>query len=75
MSFFAVLCSSSFDGHEEEGALEIQDEAATDGCSAIVRANGGDAGLKEVQIISRHIPTWLSYSTPDEFLVWLIIHT
>lgn len=59
---------SSFDGHDEEGALEIQDEAATDGYSAVIRANGGDAGLKEVQIISQHIPIWLSYSTPDEFL-------
>lgn len=75
MSFLLVLCSSSFDGHDEEGALEIQDEAATDGYSAVIRANGGDAGLKEVQIISQHIPIWLSYSTPDEFLVWLIIHT
>ncbi|CAL5404367.1 unnamed protein product [Camellia sinensis] len=33
---------SSFDGHDEDGAMEIHDEAALDGHTAPIRVNGGD---------------------------------
>ncbi|XP_028072262.1 exocyst complex component SEC8-like [Camellia sinensis] len=56
---------SSFDGHDEDGAMEIHDEAALDGHTAPIRVNGGD---KDVKIVSRQISTWLSDSTPDEFV-------
>ncbi|CAB4270477.1 unnamed protein product [Prunus armeniaca] len=50
--------SSSFDGPDEEGTLELHDEATSDGH----RVNG------DVKIVPREMPTWLQYSTPDEFL-------
>ncbi|KAL5543049.1 hypothetical protein UlMin_010759 [Ulmus minor] len=50
---------SSFDGHDEDGALAAHDE---------VRVNGGEGYSKEVKIIPRQMPTWLLYSTPNEFL-------
>lgn len=56
---------SSFDGHDEDGAMEIHDEAALDGHTAPIRVNGGD---KDVKSVSRQISTWLSDSTPDEFV-------
>ncbi|KAI8008499.1 Exocyst complex component SEC8 [Camellia lanceoleosa] len=56
---------SSFDGHDEDGAMEIHDEAALDGHTAPIRVNSGD---KDVKIVSRQISTWLSDSTPDEFV-------
>lgn len=59
---------SSFDGHDEEGAFEQNDEATSDGHAASIRANGGDGSVKDVKFVSREIPTWLSNSTPDEFL-------
>ncbi|BBG97787.1 subunit of exocyst complex 8 [Prunus dulcis] len=49
---------SSFDGPDEEGTLELHDEATSDGH----RVNG------DVKIVPREMPTWLQYSTPDEFL-------
>ncbi|XP_057979203.1 exocyst complex component SEC8 [Malania oleifera] len=52
---------SSFDGHEEDGAAELHDEATSDATS--MRVNSG-----AVKLASRQIPTWLSFSTPDEFL-------
>lgn len=58
---------SSFDGHDEEGAFEQNDEATSDGHAAS-RANGGDGSVKDVKFVSREIPTWLSNSIPDEFL-------
>ncbi|KAL5566262.1 hypothetical protein UlMin_029426 [Ulmus minor] len=51
--------SSSFDGHDEDGALDAHDE---------VRVNGGEGYSKEVKIVPRQMPTWLLYSTPNEFL-------
>ncbi|KAK2995859.1 hypothetical protein RJ640_015819 [Escallonia rubra] len=59
---------SSYDGHDEDGALDMHDEATLDGYAASVRVNGGDSNLKDVKILSRLIPTWLSFSTPDEFV-------
>ncbi|KAJ4720725.1 Exocyst complex component SEC8 [Melia azedarach] len=51
---------STFDGHEEEGPLEPHDEASLDGHAT--RING------DIKVDSRQIPTWLSNSTPDEFI-------
>ncbi|XP_068331087.1 exocyst complex component SEC8-like [Pyrus communis] len=53
--------SSSFDGVDEEGTLELHDEATSDGHTS-VRING------DVKIVPHEMPTWLQYSTPDEFL-------
>lgn len=36
---------------------------------ASIRVNGGDGILKDVKMVSRQMPIWLSNSTPDEFLV------
>ncbi|CAN1238308.1 Exocyst complex component SEC8 [Linum grandiflorum] len=59
--------SSSFEGHDEDGSLELHDEASLDGHAASVRGNG-DGITKEPKVVSRHIPSWLSNSTPDEFI-------
>ncbi|GFZ14697.1 subunit of exocyst complex 8 [Actinidia rufa] len=59
---------SSFDGHDEDGAPGTLDEAISDGHTAIIRVNGGDSTLKDVKVVARQIPAWLSYSTPDEFV-------
>ncbi|TXG49465.1 hypothetical protein EZV62_025340 [Acer yangbiense] len=52
---------STFDGHDEEGSLEQHNESSSDGHGAVI--NGGDGNMK-----SRQIPSWLSNSTPDEFV-------
>ncbi|KAL3523498.1 hypothetical protein ACH5RR_016332 [Cinchona calisaya] len=52
---------SSFDGHDEDGALDIQEDSLS-------KVNGGDGASKDVKIFSRQIPIWLSDSTPDEFV-------
>ncbi|CAL0316828.1 unnamed protein product [Lupinus luteus] len=52
----------SFDAHDDEGALELTDEATLDGNMATMKING------ESKIGLRQMPTWLSNSTPDEFL-------
>ncbi|KAI5575327.1 hypothetical protein BDE02_10G203200 [Populus trichocarpa] len=57
---------SSFDGHDED--LDITDEATSDGHTASVRTNGGDGNMKDIKVGSRQIPSWLSNSTPDEFI-------
>lgn len=54
--------SSSFDGPDEEGTLELHDEATSDGHTTSARVNG------DVKIVPHQMPTWLQYSTPDEFL-------
>ncbi|XP_047966594.1 exocyst complex component SEC8-like isoform X2 [Salvia hispanica] len=54
---------SSFDGHNEDGTLDMHDDAAPNGYTPTMKANGGDA-----RMFSRHIPVWLSDSTPDEFV-------
>ncbi|KAM6584398.1 hypothetical protein CsatB_011400 [Cannabis sativa] len=59
---------SSFDGHDEDGALELHDEVTSDGHTTLVRVNGGEGFPKDVKTISRPMPTWLLNSTPDEFL-------
>ncbi|KAL4621529.1 hypothetical protein ACB092_06G234900 [Castanea dentata] len=59
---------SSFDGHDEEGALELPDDATSDGHMASIRVNGGDGIPKDFKMVSRQMPIWLSNSTPDEFL-------
>ena len=64
-----MIFSSSFDGHDEDGAPVTLDEAISDGHTAIIRVNGGDSTLKDVKVVACQIPAWLSYSTPDEFVV------
>ncbi|KAL1553199.1 exocyst subunit [Salvia divinorum] len=54
---------SSFDGHNEDGTLDMHDDAAPNGHTPTMKANGGDA-----KMFSRQIPVWLSDSTPDEFV-------
>lgn len=62
--------SSSFNGHDEDGALDLQDDT-------LAQANGGNGLLRDVKMDSHQIPRWLSESTPDEFCVWMlnILHT
>lgn len=62
------MCSSSFDGHDDEGALDLNGEATLDGNLGTMRINGSDVP-KDVNAALRQMPTWLSNSTPDEFLV------
>nr|XP_010942478.1 exocyst complex component SEC8 isoform X2 [Elaeis guineensis] len=57
--------SSSFDGHDDESTMEVLDGGASDGVLQSLKAHAGDGHVKT---ISRQIPTWLSYATPDEFL-------
>ncbi|XP_054817505.1 exocyst complex component SEC8 [Prosopis cineraria] len=57
----------SFDGHEEEGALEINEEAALDGHMSTLKVHGGDV-TKDTKTAFSQMPIWLSNSTPDEFL-------
>ncbi|KAB1219033.1 Exocyst complex component SEC8 [Morella rubra] len=59
---------SSFDGQDEEGALELHDGATSDGNVASIKVNGGDGNLKDVKIVPHQMPPWFSNSTPDEFL-------
>ncbi|CAK7325414.1 unnamed protein product [Dovyalis caffra] len=59
-----VSILSSFDGHDED---DVPDEATSDGHSASMRTNG-DGNMKDVKIVPRHIASWLSNSTPDEFI-------
>ncbi|KAF5453412.1 hypothetical protein F2P56_028316 [Juglans regia] len=56
---------SSFDDHDEEGALE---DAASDGHMSSVGINGGNGNLKDAKTLPRQTPIWLLNSTPDEFL-------
>ncbi|XP_027367422.1 exocyst complex component SEC8 isoform X2 [Abrus precatorius] len=58
---------SSFDGHDEEGTLDSNEEATLDGNTAAMRINGGDVP-KDSNTALRQMPAWLSNSTPDEFL-------
>ncbi|KAJ8748917.1 hypothetical protein K2173_013352 [Erythroxylum novogranatense] len=53
--------SSSIDGHDEDASVDVHDDAAADGLAA---SNGS---IKDVKI-HRQIPSWLSNSTPDEFV-------
>lgn len=59
---------SSFDGHDEEGASELHDEVASDGHATSLRVNGNEGYSKDIKTVPRQMPTWLSNSTPDEFL-------
>ncbi|KAJ4965278.1 hypothetical protein NE237_017127 [Protea cynaroides] len=59
---------SSFDGHDDESALEMLDGAASDGYISSKKASGGDGTLKDVKFVSRQIPPWLAHSTPSEFI-------
>ncbi|KAG9150176.1 hypothetical protein Leryth_009755 [Lithospermum erythrorhizon] len=45
---------SSFDGHDEDSALDDHDGTTSNG--------------KDIKVASRQIPNWLSESTPDEFI-------
>ncbi|KAK6136197.1 hypothetical protein DH2020_030088 [Rehmannia glutinosa] len=57
----------SVDGGED-GTIDSHDDATSNGYTPSMRANGGDTGAKDVKIVSRQIPMWLSDSTPDEFV-------
>lgn len=57
--------SGSFDGHDDEVTLEMPDGAASNGIALSAKVNGGDGQLK---MVSRKLPMWLSYSTPNEFV-------
>ncbi|XP_073128850.1 exocyst complex component SEC8 isoform X2 [Henckelia pumila] len=59
--------SSSVDGHNEDGAVDMND-AASEGYTPSARVNGGDSGTREMKIVARQVPIWLSDSTPDEFV-------
>lgn len=50
------MCFSSFDGRDEEGILDSNGEATLD-------------VPRDASSALRQMPTWLSNSTPDEFLV------
>ena len=63
----SICLHSSFDGHD--GDLDISEEATSDGHIASMRASGGGGNVKDIKIASRQIPSWLSNSTPDEFIV------
>lgn len=69
LHYCSLVSRSSYDGHEEASTLELNDEAVSDGQSTFSRVNGGDGGLKEAKLVTRQLPTWLSNSIPDEFLV------
>lgn len=56
---------SSFDGHDETYSNE---EGTLDGNMTGTRTNGSDVP-KDSNNALRQMPTWLSNSTPDEFLV------
>ncbi|KAK4480355.1 hypothetical protein RD792_013426 [Penstemon davidsonii] len=61
---------SSVDGgsFDDEGTMDIHDDATSDGCTPSMRVNGGDSGARGVKLFSRQTPIWLSESTPDEFV-------
>ncbi|KAF6140233.1 hypothetical protein GIB67_000281 [Kingdonia uniflora] len=56
---------SSYDGHDDDSGVEIVNGTSSDG---LTRVHGGDVNPKDAKIISRQIPMWLAYSTPNEFL-------
>ncbi|KAK1310975.1 putative exocyst complex component 4 [Acorus calamus] len=58
----------SFDGHDDESTLEAFDGGGSDGNFSSMKVNGGDGFMKDIKTTSHQIPSWLSYSTPDEFL-------
>ncbi|KAK6156340.1 hypothetical protein DH2020_010588 [Rehmannia glutinosa] len=64
----SLLLTSLFNGHSEDGTIDSHDDATSNGYTPSMRANGGDTGAKDVKIVSRQIPMWLSDSTPDEFV-------
>jgi len=68
--FMSIFLHSSFDGPDED--LDISDEATPDGHIGSMRANGGNGNMKDIKIVSHQIPSWLSNSTPDEFIVWTL---
>ncbi|KAI3458935.1 hypothetical protein Pfo_015598 [Paulownia fortunei] len=59
---------SSFDGHNEDGTMDMHGDATSNGYTPSMRTNGGDTGARDAKILSRQIPMWLSDSTPDEFV-------
>ncbi|XP_058732525.1 exocyst complex component SEC8-like [Vicia villosa] len=63
----SLQIDGSFDGHDEEGTLDSSEEATLDGNMANTRVNGSDV-TKDASGALRQMPTWLSNSTPDEFL-------
>ncbi|CAL5343330.1 unnamed protein product [Camellia sinensis] len=52
---------SSFDGHDEDGAMEIHDEAALDGHTAPIRVNGGDKDVKIEAMRKSDAPLHVKY--------------
>ncbi|XP_009588083.1 exocyst complex component SEC8 [Nicotiana tomentosiformis] len=55
--------SSVAEGHDEDG-----EDTVSDGYPTSLRINGTDGASKDVKMVSHQIPTWLSDSTPDEFV-------
>ncbi|KAG5574754.1 hypothetical protein H5410_054888 [Solanum commersonii] len=55
--------SSLIEGHDEDG-----EDTVSDGNPTSSRINGTDGASKDVKVISHQVPTWLSDSTPDEFV-------
>ncbi|XP_055829952.1 exocyst complex component SEC8 [Solanum dulcamara] len=55
--------SSLVEGHDEDG-----EDTVSDGNPTSLRINGTDGASKDVKFISHQVPTWLSDSTPDEFV-------
>ncbi|KAL6586439.1 exocyst subunit [Orobanche minor] len=52
----------------EDGTVDSHDDATYNGYSPSLRANVGDTCSRDVKVVSRQIPMWLSDSTPDEFV-------
>ncbi|XP_073010385.1 exocyst complex component SEC8 [Typha latifolia] len=55
---------SSFDGHDDESSSEMHEGGTFEGA----RSPAGEGHIKDLKSVSREIPSWLSYATPDEFL-------
>ncbi|KAL3838292.1 hypothetical protein ACJIZ3_022883 [Penstemon smallii] len=53
---------------DDDGTMDIHDDATSDGYTPSMRVNGGDSGARGVKLFSRQTPIWLSESTPDEFV-------
>lgn len=58
-----LILSSSLNGHDEDGVLEHHNTTSD--------SNGSDGASKDAKV-GHQVPTWLSDSTPDEFIVWLM---
>ncbi|XP_011623573.1 exocyst complex component SEC8 [Amborella trichopoda] len=62
--------SSSFDGLDDESVhpVDTLDGAASEGAVSWSRVNGFDGHTKETRTLPHQLPSWLSNSTPNEFI-------